>query len=88
MPVTLDELTLRVRTRRTLPEPSVRRAIRRAAGVSLEDIANVVGVTRQAVSLWELGQRTPRPRALNTYVDALRALQRATLDREGEASPP
>lgn len=79
---TLEDLTLRVRAGRRLPEPAVRRAIRQAARVSLADVAAVVGVTRQAVSLWELGQRTPRGPMLNTYVVTLRALQRATMDEE------
>lgn len=82
---TLEDLTLRVRAGRRLPEPAVRRAIRQAARVSLADVAAVVGVTRQAVSLWELGQRTPRGPMLNTYVSTLRALQRATIDEDENA---
>lgn len=83
---TIETLTTQVRVRRALPEPAVRRAIRRAAGVSLADVADVLGVTRQAVSMWELGERTPRGPLLHAYLDALRALQRATLEESG-ASP-
>jgi transcriptional regulator with XRE-family HTH domain len=69
---TLAELGDRLRTRRDLPPPEMRRALRRAAGASLEDVARVVGVTRQAVALWESGAREPRGENLNSYADVLR----------------
>lgn len=81
---TLEDLTVLVRARHALPEPAIRRAIRHAAGASLADVAAVVGVTRQAVSLWELGQRTPRGAALSSYVTTLRALQRAGIPGEAD----
>jgi transcriptional regulator with XRE-family HTH domain len=51
--------------------------IRRAAGVSLAEAAAVIGVTRQAVSLWENGGRRPRGENLDRYVELLRALKQA-----------
>jgi transcriptional regulator with XRE-family HTH domain len=34
---------------------------RLTAGYELEEVAEHIGVTKQAVSLWELGKRTPDP---------------------------
>jgi len=69
---TMEQLATRVRARRELPTPTVRRELRRAAGVSLRDIADAIGVTREAVRLWELGQRRPRGANLDGYLEALR----------------
>ena len=69
---TILELSERVKAHAELPPPATRRALRQAAGVSLADVADVVGVTRQAVSLWELGARTPRNTNLRAYVEILR----------------
>jgi transcriptional regulator with XRE-family HTH domain len=54
----------------------MRRALREAAGVSLSDVASVVGVTRQAVALWETGARTPCGANLDSYVAVLRTFKR------------
>jgi DNA-binding transcriptional regulator YiaG len=75
----IQQLTERVRARRELPAPVVRRVIRQAAGVSLDDVGRAVGVSRQAVSLWEKGSRTPRGENLTAYVSVLHELQRAVL---------
>jgi transcriptional regulator with XRE-family HTH domain len=77
MPATVEELKQSVRTRQALPAPSARRALRQAAGVSLADVASVVGVSRQAVGLWEAGLRRPRGRNLDSYLHVLRALREA-----------
>jgi transcriptional regulator with XRE-family HTH domain len=55
----------------------VRRALREAAGLSLESIARAVGVTRQCVGHWETGRREVSPRYLRAYLDALRVLREA-----------
>ena len=73
----LQELARRVRARQGLPSPDARRALRRAAGISLDDIAAVVGVTRQAVGLWEAGARTPQGPNLDSYAAVLETLRRA-----------
>ena len=39
--------------------PAVLRAFREAHGLSLADLASRVGVSRQSVSQWELGQTRP-----------------------------
>jgi DNA-binding transcriptional regulator YiaG len=75
MAATLDDLTQRLRRRRELPSPDVRRALRQVAGASQSDIAEVVGVTRQAVQYWEAGTRTPRGANLERYVAVLQALR-------------
>ena len=62
---------------RELPSPETRRALRREAGLSLADIGRAVGVTRQAVSGWESGRRTPRGHLLVAYVAVLRQLRGA-----------
>ena len=80
MTATLEELTLRVRARRDLPPPEVRRALRRAAGIPMRDVAEIVGVTRQAVALWELGKREPRNKNLETYAEVLRTLRQEVTD--------
>jgi transcriptional regulator with XRE-family HTH domain len=75
MAATLQDLTQRLESRRKLPPPKVRRAIRLAAGASQADVGEVVGVTRQSVSLWEAGSRTPRGGHLDAYLDVLRTLR-------------
>lgn len=69
-----DRIRSRLHVRRELPSPEQRRELRKAAGMSQQELADVIGVTPQAVSYWEAG-RTPSGSFLDLYVDALRALQ-------------
>jgi transcriptional regulator with XRE-family HTH domain len=39
-------------------------SLRKAAGLSQEDLANLVGVTQGAVSQWESGESFPRAKLL------------------------
>lgn len=73
--ITFSEFERRVTARRTLPPPDARRAIREAAGISTEELAQLIGVTRQAVNAWERGVRAPRPEHVTTYSAALRAMR-------------
>ncbi len=58
--------------RKRLPPPPVRKALRLAAGASLEATGEAAGgVTDEAVRLWELGKRTPRGENLRAYVEVL-----------------
>ena len=57
-----------------LPPPQERRRLRLAAGFSLEDIADVLGVSRSAVARWETGQRRPRRQTRAAYAALLREL--------------
>jgi DNA-binding transcriptional regulator YiaG len=70
------ELVDRIQARRELPSPAMQRALRKAAGASLAEVAEAVGVTRQAVSMWELGHRSPRAHYLEAYLEVLRAFRR------------
>jgi len=55
---------------RRLPPPSRRRAIRVRAGVTLDE-GDLVGVSGEAVRLWETGQRIPSETHRDDYMDVL-----------------
>lgn len=76
MKATLEDLTQRLQARRELPRPEVRRTLRRVAGASQAEVAAIVGVTRQAVQLWEAGTRTPRGANLDRYLEVLHEFRR------------
>lgn len=63
---------------RQLPAPPERRRIRVQAGVSQEELAEVVGVQRASLTRWELGTRHPRGRLAERYAYALQRLSEAT----------
>lgn len=67
----LDE----VGVRRSLPPPQRRKAIREAAGVSQERLAQELDVHRVTVARWEHGSRSPRGELLARYVRLLDQLQ-------------
>jgi len=67
----LDELLAHSRFRRTLPDPALRRLLRERAGLSQDDVASVLGVSRPAITRWETGKRTPRGPLLTQYVELL-----------------
>ncbi len=69
--VTEQSLRQRAAMKRGLPPPTLRRALRQAAGLTLEDVARLVGCTPQAVDHWEAGRREPSGRFLAGYVEAL-----------------
>lgn len=71
MDTPLDEALALGRARRALPAPPARRLIRKRAGISQKDIAAELKVTREAVSLWESGARTPSPSHLPGYLAIL-----------------
>lgn len=64
--------------RQELPAPDQRRAIREAAGLSQGEVADAIGVTRQAVGHWEAGTRTPKGALLERYVSAIRTMREAS----------
>jgi DNA-binding XRE family transcriptional regulator len=74
---TIEEIRDRSRASLGLPEPAARRAIRKNAGVTVRELAAVVGVSRQAVNLWETGKRKPSGDYLTRYVEALDACRGA-----------
>ncbi len=67
----LAELVARVEIQRALPPPARRRAIRRKAGVSQDEVGAACGVSRATVSHWETGVSSPRGEYLRLYVAAL-----------------
>ncbi len=54
-----------------LPSPTRRRAIRVRAGATLDEVGELVGVSGEAVRLWETGQRVPSEKHRGDYVDVL-----------------
>jgi transcriptional regulator with XRE-family HTH domain len=69
----------RGRARRRLPGPAARRQLRERAGLSQQDVAAALGVTREAVAQWESGRRSPRPTTAVEYVTLLDRLAREGL---------
>jgi transcriptional regulator with XRE-family HTH domain len=65
-----------------LPAPVNRRAIRRRAGITQDQLAAAVGVSRQTVARWEAGVRNPRRRHLAAYSEALAFLVEAVSPEE------
>jgi HTH-type transcriptional regulator/antitoxin MqsA len=72
----IEALMARSKRRRSLPEPSIRRLLRTRAALSQQEIADLLGVTRPAVTRWELGERTPRGDLAERYSDVLDRLAR------------
>ncbi|MFJ8510762.1 helix-turn-helix domain-containing protein [Streptomyces avermitilis] len=54
-----------------LPSPEVRARLRKADGLTQEEVAEVFGVTRVAFHRWETGVAKPRRRHLEAYVRLL-----------------
>jgi len=73
----MSALVEQVRAVRRLPSPSMRRAIRLSAGVSMRQIGDHVGVSRAAVGHWEAGRWTPSPEHAARYADLLDELRDA-----------
>ena len=69
----LDE----VRESQQLPSPSEARAIRIAAGVSQQRLADELGVRRNTICRWEAGERRPSPLLRARYARLLTQLDAA-----------
>lgn len=54
-----------------MPPPGVRAQLRKASGLTQEEVAEVFGVTRVAFHRWETGAATPRRRHRDAYVRLL-----------------
>jgi len=52
-------------------QPSPIRAARQARGLTLSEVGNALGVTRQYVYAWEAGRRNPGPKHLAKLADVL-----------------
>jgi DNA-binding transcriptional regulator YiaG len=64
----------RIRNRRALPPPALRRQIREAAGLSRSELAEALNTKTTNVVAYELGRRSPRPELLARYVEILKRL--------------
>jgi DNA-binding transcriptional regulator YiaG len=71
-----DEVSRRIRERRSLPSPAERRSLRERAGLSAQDLAGALRVTVSTVLRWETGERRPRGRNLIDYLRVLDTLRR------------
>lgn len=71
----MDVLLKAVAARR-LPEPNERRRIREQVGLTQDEIANQLGVSRATVARWEAGTRRPRRQHVTAYAGLLRQLSR------------
>ena len=67
----IDAALARGRARQRLPGPAARLYLRERAGLSQQDVASALRVTREAVALWEAGRRTPRPARAVAYLAVL-----------------
>ena len=76
----IDALLERVRERR-LPPPSMRRRLRRGAGLAQRELAAAVGVTRLTLWRWEVGQSQPRGARRERYAQVLAQLAAAEEER-------
>lgn len=70
----LDEVT----RRRRLPSPALARAVRVAAGVTQQRLADEVGVHRMTVARWETGERHPRGAMAARWAEVLDSLREAS----------
>jgi DNA-binding transcriptional regulator YiaG len=70
-------LAAQVRAARRLPPPAIARAIRDAAGVSQQQVADELGINRVSLARWELGTRSPRGALRLRYIELLDALRDA-----------
>lgn len=71
----MSDLLEEVRLRRRMPSPAVRRAIREAAGVTQQRIADEIGVHRMTVARWESGARQPKGADASAYAALLEQLR-------------
>jgi DNA-binding transcriptional regulator YiaG len=62
-----DSLRDRIRDRAALPPPAECRAIRRRAGLTIEDLAATLGVHRMTVYHWEIGRNMPDKTNVGAY---------------------
>lgn len=72
-----DVIAACIEVRQALPPPDERRELRLARGLTLDEIAAAVGVSRSCIHSYETGRRSPRGERLTRYVEALRALREA-----------
>jgi DNA-binding transcriptional regulator YiaG len=75
-----EALLERLETRHSHPSPGERKRIRKAAGVSIRDLAAAVGVSSMAPVRWEQGAYPRDPEHLRVYADLLAEMKRLAPD--------
>ncbi|RCH65532.1 helix-turn-helix domain-containing protein [Streptomyces sp. SDr-06] len=70
----VDALLEQVNADDGLPEPAERRRLRKAAGLSQEQVARALDVRRESVTSWEAGRSEPRPPKRAAYLRLLEGL--------------
>lgn len=68
-----DEIAAQLRG---LPPPAYRRAVRRSAGLTLNDVAAALGVDPMTISRWERGLAVPWRHHRLAYLRALAEMDR------------
>lgn len=74
MPPTYVDEAIELARLRRLTKSGQARAIRLAADLSQQEVAQLVGVSGAAVSRWEAGIRSPRGKAALRYAQVLSGL--------------
>lgn len=72
-----ERVKARIHVRRSLPEPAQRVALRKRAGLTQKEMAEILGVDRTAIAHWEAGRRNPDGKRLDDYAEALEACKGA-----------
>lgn len=70
-----ERILERIRMRPALPPPSRRIEIRKNAGLSQQDLGEVLHVSAMSIHYWETGKRLPRPEHAEAYLEVLQALE-------------
>ncbi|WP_446038938.1 telomere-associated protein Tap [Streptomyces sp. SID1121] len=70
----VDALLEQVAAQDGLPEPEERKRLRKAAGLSQEQVARALDVRREAVTAWEAGRTEPRAPKRAAYIRLLEGL--------------
>jgi DNA-binding XRE family transcriptional regulator len=74
----IDEAVALARVRKqlsdALPTAETLRAVRVRSAITQREVANAIGVSRQAVARYEAGDRTPSGEACEQYIDLLQRL--------------
>jgi DNA-binding transcriptional regulator YiaG len=72
-----------------LPAPAERKQIRTSYGVTIQAVANVLGVSRMSVTAWERGTSEPTGANATKYAQLLREMKEAieSESAQGEGTP-
>lgn len=70
-----ERILERIRMRPALPPPPRRIEIRKKAGLTQEDLGEVLGVSAMSIHYWETGKRLPKPEHAEAYLEVLEALE-------------